>query len=144
MVDVLKRAGPRVRITCGGGSRTKQSFKAMTDINTIVSRARTTGLVSHVNVKRPMYGDVSKMGSYQDALNLVNTASEMFMALPAVVRERFSHDPAELLVFLSDPKNRPEAVELGLLEPKPLKGDVGPVPRVVVVDKRPKGDADVK
>ena len=45
------------------------------------------------------------------------------MALDANVRKRFHNDPAELIDFVSDEKNRDEAVRLGLLQipefPKP-------------------------
>lgn len=138
-MDVIKRK--RVQLFCNDKSLTRQSFKAEVDINSIVAKARTTGLVSHLTVKRPMYGDFASVPMYQNALNIVNFARERFDELPAIVRERFSNDPLRMLVFLSDPKNASEGVSLGLLEPKAK--DL-PVPRVYDVDKRHKGDADPK
>jgi len=110
-------------------SRTKQSFRAQCDINTIVARARTTGLVEHVNSRPPVYGDVSSIPDYQSALHVVIQAQDAFAALDSRVRERFHNDPALLMDFVRDPKNRDEAVFLGLV-PKPVP-PAPPAPPVV-------------
>jgi len=118
----------RVGIDCSGNSLTKQGFKHVCDINKIIERYRKTGIIEHVNSKVAMYGDFSNVGDYREALAKVSAAGELFRALPAKVRERFSNDPAEMLEFVNDVNNRKEAEELGFIikksEDKTI-GDVG-------------------
>lgn len=53
--------------------------------------------------------------SYHDMLNKVSGIKQRFEALPSQLRLRFENDPGKLLAYLDDPKNRPEAVRLGLV-----------------------------
>jgi len=109
----------RVQLFFSDPSLTKQSFKDEVDVNNIVARYKKTGqLPGHLSTVQPMYGDVSSVPSYQDALNTVLTAQATFMALPSAVRSRFDNDPGKLLAFISDPKNAKEGVSMGLLVDK--------------------------
>lgn len=110
----------RVSITFTEPSMTKQSMMAECDINSIVERSRVQGVVNHVNAKTPMYADVSRLVDYQSALNLVNSASDVFRELPAKVRERFGNNPEGLIAFLDNPANEAEGIELGLLKKRDL------------------------
>lgn len=106
-------------IDCSGPSMTQQSSKDECDINVIIERAKRGADLSQLQAgKVPMYGDFTNLPSYRDALLMVNKARDMFMSLDALVRERFGNDPAKLLDFLGDDKNREEAVKLGLVKPK--------------------------
>lgn len=105
---------------------TKQSFQEECDINTLVKRFGITGQLPE-NVRMPQYGDFSDAVDYQSALNAVLAADESFMQLPADVRARFSNDPGKFVDFCSDPKNREEAIKLGLAEPPPVKATPEPV-----------------
>lgn len=109
--------GERYRVTTevGNVSMTKQSFKDETDINNILKKYLKTGILPLAQ-RVAEYGDYSDVGDYQSALNTVIGAQEAFMALPAKLRERFGNDPGQFLGFLSDPSNRKEAEELGLVE----------------------------
>ena len=49
-------------------------------------------------------------------MNRVLAAKTEFESLPAQIRARFQNDPAQLIEFLQDENNRPEAEELGLVE----------------------------
>jgi len=90
-----------------------------TDINLIMERAkRGADLSSVMRSSPPMYGDFTDLPDFRSALLMVNKANAMFMALDARVRERFANDPARLLDFLADDKNRDEAVKLGLFVKK--------------------------
>jgi hypothetical protein len=42
------------------------------------------------------------------------------MALPAKIRARFDHDPNALLQFLQNDQNRDEAIQIGLIDGKPV------------------------
>lgn len=97
-----------------------QSFKDECDYNNVLAKWQNSGLITHINPSQPIYADVSNMGDYRSALELIRSAQSSFDALPASVRDRFDNDPAKLLSFLEDPSNRDEAVKLGLaLETSP-------------------------
>ena len=126
---VEKRMVPRVSIDCSLDGMTKQSFKDSCNINTIVEKARKTGLVSHLNSKTPVYQDCSVVPDYQTALGIVLQAQDAFAQLSASVRERFANDPSRMIDFLSDVRNNDEAVKLGLIE-KPVVKPEEPVAEV--------------
>lgn len=100
--------------------RTKQSFKKECDINFIVSQFEKTGLVSHTNERTPQYLDVSAVPDFQKAHDFVAGASSMFFSLPENIQIRFERNPAKLMEFMSDIRNRDEAVKLGLIQAPPV------------------------
>lgn len=119
-------------IRCGKGV-TKQSFADECDINQILAKYQESGSVTHLTAKPAKFGNFIGIPDYRESLDIVNRAQAAFMTLPAGVRERFANDPAKLLDFVADDKNRAEAEKLGLLDPvkaqgleSPLKGDKGP------------------
>ena len=106
-------------------ARTQQSAKDECNINVIVERAKRGSDINHVNSRSPMYGDFTQLPTdLRDCLVQVKKAEEAFMSLDAHVRKRFRNDPAELMDFVRDPKNRQEAIDLGLVakpvEPTPV------------------------
>lgn len=107
--------------------RTQQSAKDECDINLIVAAAQRGAGIKHVNPAVPQYGDFTGLPDYKSALLMVNKASDMFMSLDAFVRERFGNDPGRLLDFLSDDKNRDEAIKLGLVKAPDAPPPVDPV-----------------
>lgn len=112
------RARRRVTTECKNG-RTKQSFKDESDINQILAQWIKTKVPPFMDGE-PLYGDFSKGTDFQKAMNQVVDAEQDFRTLPSYIRERFKNDPARLLEFLEDDKNREEAEELGII-PKPEK-----------------------
>lgn len=102
-----------------GDSVTKQSFKAECDINTILAKYRTTGVLPTLIKENPRFGDFSDVPTYQEALNTVRLAQEQFDSLSSHVRERFANDPARFLEFVSDPLNSEELVKMGLATARP-------------------------
>lgn len=115
MGDVWKGGKPVVKC---GPTRTKQEFRNETDINKVMARYFKTGFFDHVSRTAPVFADVSKVGDYASVVRRVKAAEDAFMALPAEVRLRFNNDPAQLVSFLQDPRNREEAVGLGLVVQK--------------------------
>lgn len=106
-------------------SKTDQSFAEEVDINTIVKRFGLTGEMPQ-QVAMPTYADFREaVTDYHTALLMLRQADDAFMSLPAELRARFHNDAGELVTFLEDPSNRPEAERLGLVRGAP--GD--PVPR---------------
>lgn len=94
---------------------TVQSLKDEVDINKIIKKMEK-GMIPEFS--EGMYMDVSEFGDLADSIIQVQKANDMFMSLPAEVRERFSNDPVNLVNFLDDASNRKEAEELGLVARK--------------------------
>lgn len=97
-----------------GERRTKSSFKAECDINNILARFQKTGAFDHMNKHEASYGFATGQ-SFQEAVNTVNQAKQMFADLPSTLRIKFNHDPAAYLEFVQNPDNLEEMAELGLL-----------------------------
>lgn len=91
-----------------------QSFAEECDINTIVARFGLTGVLPN-GVDMPQSGDFTDVTDFHTAMNLVAQANSAFMELPAHIRARFGNDPARVIAFLDDEKNREEAVGLGIV-----------------------------
>ena len=73
-------------------SLTDQSQYKDTDINNIVRRYQTTGLLDSpgaVPFETLQYGDATLLPDYQTALDLVNSVESEFSSLPSEVREKF-------------------------------------------------------
>lgn len=102
-------------LACEEPSLAQQHYKDECDINNILRQFNITGLLPESPLS-PRYGDFSGIGDYHTALNRVIAAQDEFDALPAQIRARFNNDPAELIEFLEDDKNRPEAEDLGLVD----------------------------
>lgn len=112
-----------------GPTKTRQSEAAACDINNIMARYKKTGVIPVVD--RPvLYQDVAEIGDFRSVLDRVDRANKMFMKLPAKVRAEFGNDVATFLDFTSDPANRDQMVEMGLIDvkaaPEPPKPPVEP------------------
>lgn len=112
-------------------SLTKQASKDEVDINKILGTYAQTGVLPFADRQAfGQYGDVSNIGSFQECVNRVKETEAAFMALPAVVRDRYANEPAELLAAVDaarngDPEAFRELVEIGVLEMSPAK-DIKP------------------
>ena len=100
---------------CEDASLAQQHFKEECDINTILQKFNITGLLPEQPLS-PRYGDFTGIGDYHTAMNRVLAVQDEFEALPAQIRARFDNDPAQLIEFMENSENRPEAEELGLVE----------------------------
>lgn len=125
----------KVKLATGSDSVTQQCFKQECDINFILSKARKTGLIDHVNMYKGDYSDVSNVPTYQEALQVINDASQAFSTLPSDIRKRFSNDPQEFLDFVHNPDNIDSMIEMGLM--KPSASVVEPAPQPVPTQPEP-------
>jgi phage internal scaffolding protein len=121
-------------LECKDPSLAQQHMKDECDINILVERFGVTGSMPVAPIE-PSYGDFSGVGDYHTALNKIRAADEAFMALPAKIRAKFDHDPNALLNFLQNEENRDEAIQIGLIDGKPV------VEPVVSAEETPKPDA---
>jgi phage internal scaffolding protein len=95
---------------------TKQEFAEECDINSLMARYQKTGMLPGSD-RRPMYGDFSNLPDFMEAQEILRSANEAFMALPAVVRRQFDNDPALFVAFAEDEKNIDQLRLWGLAEP---------------------------
>lgn len=106
-------------LECKDPSLAQQHMKDECDINVLVERFGVTGSMPVAPIE-PSYGDFSGVGDYHTALNKIKAADEAFMALPAKIRAKFDHDPNVLLNYLQNEENRDEAIQIGLIDGKPV------------------------
>jgi len=115
-------------------SRTKQSFRDAADINSIVAKARKTGILgdpTSIGSRKAVFGDFSSSGDFMAVQNRLVAVRNAFDELPSDVRLKFNNDPASLIDFMADSRNDAEAIKLGL-KPKPAPApDPAPVAPVV-------------
>jgi len=108
---------------------TQQQGKEDADINNITERFLKTGATGNRQSNRqPQFGDFTAT-NFQDMVNTVADVDLEFSKLPARTRARFKNSPYQLLRFLDDPANLPEAIKLGLVEVEtPPKSETPPAP----------------
>lgn len=112
-----KNPPPRVRKEPGGPSLTQQHFKDECDINSIMDRYIRTGTVP-TNKGQPKYGDFTTVEDFATSKLRIAEAEQDFQDLHSSIRAKFGNKFENLVHFLEDPKNRPEAEKLGIVEPK--------------------------
>lgn len=100
---------PEIKVYDDG--RTKQSFKAETDINTILGKYMKTGVISHMNKFQPLYGEFADV-NLAEAMDQVQKGYDIFAALPAEVRREFDQNPDSFFSFVNDPENSGRLEEL--------------------------------
>lgn len=113
----------------------KQSFKDECDVNKIVKRFETSGMLPVVEGREPEFFDCTGL-DFHRMMDVVAGAQARFDALPAHVRKRFANDPQEFVEFAQSPENRSELVKMGLTEER-RRGRVE-----AAAMKRRKGDED--
>lgn len=91
----------------------KQADKESVDMNNIIAKFAKTGLIDHQNVHQGDYGEYAVL-DYQEALNLVIEAREMFETLPSQMRRQFDNDPGKFIDYVEDPNNRESLYDMGL------------------------------
>ena len=125
-------------------SLTEQSHKAECDVNTIMKRYERDGLLTHVNAFQGDYGDFTGVQDYHTSMNQILLADEMFLSLPAKVREEFDNDPGKFLEFAENPDNEEKMRDMGLIPAKVDRNPgeataTGPSPSAGAGDRGPEG-----
>ena len=108
-----------VKQETGGETMTQQHMAEATDINNIMKRYEKDGIIDHVNQYQGEYGDFTVMPDFHTAMNKIIDAQEMFLTLPASIRDKFGNDPGAFVEFASDENNLDAMRELGLAPPAP-------------------------
>jgi phage internal scaffolding protein len=115
----------------GGPTMAQQQFEPAVNVNNIYRKFQETGFLTDPGTRastQALFGDFSNVPDFLDIQNKIVEAQRSFEMLPQIVRERFHSDPQEMLAFLADKNNRPEAEKLGLIAPpkkeEPPLGDI--------------------
>lgn len=98
-----------------GPGKTKQEMKGESDINFILKKYQKTGTLSFVNQHQAEYMDVPNI-DFQEAMNTINEAEQMFADMPSSLRKEFKNDPGEFLEFVHNPDNADKMYDLGLAQ----------------------------
>lgn len=138
MTTIVKRYGARKRYKTEivGDTKTQKHFRDEVNINTIMEKARRTGMIP-VSMSSPLYGDFTSAADFMSAQCKIAEAKEAFDALPSNIRNRFDNDPAKLIDFMSDAENKDEAIRLGLLEAPATAPESPQAPEESVSDTSP-------
>jgi len=96
-------------------SLTKQSFRDETNINNIMARYVKTGIIEHINSLPGTFGFVPNI-DFREAQEIVLEGQKKFAELPAIIREKFNHNPAEFVEFCLNPTSTPDLAAMGLLD----------------------------
>ncbi len=135
----------RVSFETTGESLAQQHFLKECDIKEIIKRNDRTGIIEHVNRGVAQYVDVSEVGDYKGALEVITTSMESFMGLPSDIRKVFNNDPGEFFEFATNPGNADKMVEMGLApSPAPAapgSGDTAPVDSAPQAEDSDKSEA---
>jgi hypothetical protein len=123
--DVVSR---ETSLLCEDESLTLQSEKEDADINVIVKRFGVTGRLPEA-LGEGLFGDFTEVHDFRSAQDALISARQAFMDVPADVRARFGHDPAQFVDFVTNEKNIDELRAMGLAIAK--KKEDTPVPPVV-------------
>lgn len=100
----------------GGRHLTKQAEKDQTDIRKMLRRHAAQGTPLPPPGQEPRYGDFTEAQDYHTSLNRLIACQAEFELLPAAVRQACNNDPGTFLQMCSDPENREQLLELGLVE----------------------------
>lgn len=114
-----KNGTKRVQIETDPNSKVQQDQKNVVDVNSIISRYIRTGKVLSTT-KNPNFGDFTGIGDFHQVQNQIKSAENQFMSLPPNIRKLFGNNVGNLVDFISDPGNREQAIELGLLPQPPV------------------------
>lgn len=109
-------------------SRTQQSFKDETDINSIMSKYQKTGLIDHVNEHGAHYGDQPSAVDFHEAMSLVASTNSLFNELPSSTRDYFDNDPSAFLEYVSDEERRDTLVKTKKINQEETEIPVPPEP----------------
>lgn len=119
--DFRKSNGADHSFKTVGPSLTRQEFAEECDINTLM--ARYEGHVIGGPGNLPVVGPdnfvdwTTQPQTLLEYMDVMRTAEQAFMSLPAVVRKEFDNDPVEFVAFAADPENQAQMATWGLAEP---------------------------
>ena len=76
-----------------GGKPASQSYKDQCNINSILAKAKRTGVISHVTKNADFYADMTDF-DYEAAMDQIAETNSAFYELDAETRREFENNPA--------------------------------------------------
>ena len=110
---------PNKGITFTQPSMAQQQFAEEANINNIMARYNTTGLLTdplNPSTRQYEFGDFSTLPEFRDAQETIIEAKNLFNQMPARVRAEFNNDPGLFLDFCSNDQNIERMYDLGIIE----------------------------
>ena len=104
-------------------NRVKSEFLNETKISTIMERANRSGMVRVKAGAR--FGDFTSGQDYLQLQNRIIAVQKHFDSLPSEDRNFFANDPKNFLDFITDPKHRKQAIEMGFIEDPEAVPEIG-------------------
>lgn len=92
---------------------TEQHHKDSCDMRLILKKYEKTGICEHNAKHAGQYMDYPNAPTFQEAMNVIATATSTFESVPAEIRQKFHNDPAEFLEFIQNSENREEMQKMG-------------------------------
>lgn len=115
-------------------SHVQQCDKDSTDINKIIARygEQCVCQACAANARQPISEDVAALSSedFNTMMQKMASLNNQFNELPADVRKKFGHNPANMLEFMQNPANKEEAVKLGLISKPNFDGNINQFPNI--------------
>lgn len=97
-------------------SRTKQSLAEDLDVNNIVRKYNgDLQAVANAHAFEALYGDFDSM-DMKTAIDKVEKAKELFLAIPSSVRGHFDNDAGAFIDYATNPDNLDQMRQWGLAE----------------------------
>lgn len=93
---------------------TEQSHIPDCDMHRIMRQYEQTGLISHTARYKGTYQNYADAPTFQQAMDTVAAAQQMFETVPANIRAKFGNDPKLFLEFIQDKNNYQAIADLGL------------------------------
>lgn len=102
-------------------SLTVQSDREQADINSILRKYKSVGIIEHLNNVDAQFLDVSEFTDYSDMMRNLKIAETEFLTLPSKVREVFGHDVAKWLdsAHATSAENQELFEATGAVDPPP-------------------------
>ncbi len=116
-IKIRSAYSPHERVTTSTGeSSAKQQFAAECDINNIMAKYQTQGVLEHIAKNEGNYGFATSL-DFRQGLEVVEEANDMFAELPSSTRKKFNNSPEEFLDWVQDPANAETLDEMGNIDP---------------------------
>lgn len=113
----LRKGRRRVGIDCsltGAKNLVEQEHRDDCDIHTIMRKAKTTGVVQHVNKHKGDYLDMVGAPDFEESQRILAKAQSLWEDVPSHIRKEFDNDYGKYADFMMDPDNRDAITDLGL------------------------------
>ena len=92
---------------------TQQDFGPICDIHNILERFKKKGVLDHVAQFEGTYGNFLDFPDFQEAQFRIKEAEEMFLTVPAKIRQMHDNEPGKFIDWVTDPANYEEIAALG-------------------------------